>query len=172
MTTTTSSLGVTSDASARKFASLVPVVIITSSASCPGWIPAMSARVASRPTPSAYPSFVFESSFGSRVISASVRASTPDSERSYLTLCSQTDCMRSISKRGNFIASHHPLSWARRLFRDALHGELRACLEGCHREGTGDQPDADRHHDDPYGARRRVRKRTGHDGRDPYAPAN
>src|SRR5437899_2848232 len=77
---------------------------MTSSASCPGWIPAMSVRVASRPMPSAYPSLVFMSSFGSRVISASVSASTPDSERSYLTLCSHTDCMRSMSKRGNFIA--------------------------------------------------------------------
>src|SRR5438445_9915766 len=100
----------------------------------------MSVRVASRPTPSAYPSLVFISSFGSRVISASVSASTPDSERSYLTLCSQTDCMRSMSKRGNFIASHHPLSWAHRLFRDALHGELRACLEGCHREEPATSP--------------------------------
>src|SRR6267143_2328074 len=44
------------------------------------------------------------SSFGSRVISASMSASTPDSERSYLTLCSQDACMRSMSKRGNFIA--------------------------------------------------------------------
>src|SRR5438309_84266 len=65
----------------------------------------MSVRVASRPTPSAYPSLVFSSSFGSRVISASVSASTPDSERSYATLCSQTDCMRSMSKRGNFMGS-------------------------------------------------------------------
>src|SRR5258708_39219667 len=50
------------------------------------------------------------SSFGSRVISWSSRASTPDSDRSYLTLCSHWDCMRSMSKRGNFIASHHPSS--------------------------------------------------------------
>src|SRR2546429_7659848 len=49
------------------------------------------------------------SSFGSRVISWSSRASTPDSERSNLTLCSHWDCMRSMSKRGNFIAPHHPL---------------------------------------------------------------
>src|SRR5947209_18686223 len=74
----------------------------------------MSVRVASRPTPSAYPSLVFMSSFGSRVISARVSASTPDSDRSYLTLCSQTDCIRSMSKRGNFIASHHPRRGMRR----------------------------------------------------------
>src|SRR4029079_18554659 len=43
------------------------------------------------------------SSLGSRVISWRVSASTPDSERSYLTLCSHWDCMRSMSKRGNFI---------------------------------------------------------------------
>ena len=49
--------------SARKFASLVPVVMTTFFASLPAWNPATSARVGSRPTPSAYPSFERISSF-------------------------------------------------------------------------------------------------------------
>src|SRR5258708_7583518 len=39
-------------------------------------------------------------------------ASTPDSDRSYLTRCSQVDCMRSMSKRGNFIAARSSLASA------------------------------------------------------------
>ncbi len=39
--------------SARKFASLVPVVMTTFFASLPEWKAATSARVGSRPTPSA-----------------------------------------------------------------------------------------------------------------------
>src|SRR6267142_4556850 len=98
--------------SARKFASLVPVVISTFFVSLPEWNPATRARVGSRPTPSAYPIFVRISSFWSRVISSSVSASTPDSDRSYLTRCSQVDCMRSISKTGNFICRPSSLASA------------------------------------------------------------
>src|SRR5436309_89248 len=103
MTTTTSSPALTRASSVRKFASLVPVVMTTFSAVLFQWNSETNVRVDSRPTPSAYPSFVFSSSFTSRAASSSVSGSTPDSERSYLTLCSQTDCMRSISKAGNFI---------------------------------------------------------------------
>src|SRR5213083_379897 len=78
-------------------------MMTTTSAVLFQWNSETNVRVDSRPTPSAYPSFVFSSSFTSRAASSSVSGSTPDSERSYLTLCSQTDCMRSISKAGNFI---------------------------------------------------------------------
>src|SRR6185436_15817154 len=39
-------------------------------------------------------------------------ASTPDSDRSYFTRCSQVDCMRSMSKTGNFIAAPSSLASA------------------------------------------------------------
>src|SRR6185503_836271 len=55
-------------------------------------------------------------------------ASTPDSDRSYFTRCSQVDCMRSMSKTGNFMAA--PSSLASALLRvraeslELLLGEL------------------------------------------------
>src|SRR6266508_5401410 len=39
-------------------------------------------------------------------------ASTPDSDRSYFTRCSQVDCMRSMSKTGNFMAARSSLASA------------------------------------------------------------
>src|SRR6185295_9254329 len=39
-------------------------------------------------------------------------ASTPDSDRSYFTRCSQVDCMRSMSKTGNFMAAPSSLASA------------------------------------------------------------
>src|SRR5439155_8707110 len=71
----------------------------------------------------------------------------PDSDRSYFTRCSQVDCMRSMSKEGNFIGALSSLASAllgvRAQPRELLAGELEdvRAFEGADPPGHLDRVD-------------------------------